>query len=217
MRLKTIAVLALFSVLFASQAFCAGTGGQISSNSGFLLQGSVYKQSGAVRSGIIVIHTNWTLPAVAPTYRYDFDILYGSTEGNLYSFMLSDISRIEFLPVQGDRQPVNILLRNGTMQKVTLSSRKEGIIIGAMNLQLENVEVFTRYGENIISGGDISKIVFAAPPDAEKESLGDMINLLGKTLHAGAKDGLADKKFMAVLEKIYSRLKSKAGESAKQQ
>ncbi len=216
MRFKTVAAFAVFSVLIASTAFCAGTGEKLSSNSGFLLQGSVYKQSGAIRSGIIVIHTSWKLPAIAPTYRYDFDILYGSTEGSLYSFMLSDVSRIDFLPVAGDRQPVNILLRNGTVQKVTLSSRKEGII-GTMNLRLEEVDVFTRYGKNIISGGDIRKIVFAAPPDAQKESLGDVINLLGKTLHAGAKDGLADKKFMTVLEKIYSRLKSKAGENSGKQ
>ncbi len=211
MRLKTIAAFVVFSVFIASQAFCAGTGGQISSNSGFLLQGSVYKQSGAIRNGIIVIHTSWKLPAIAPTYRYDFDILRGNTEGSLYSFMLSDVSRMEFLPVEGDRQPVNILLRNGAMQKVILSSESEGIF-GNMNLQVKEVDVFTRYGENIISGGDVQKIVFTAPPDMQNQSLGDVINLLGKTLHAGAKDGLADKKFMTVLEKLYSRLKVKAGE-----
>ncbi len=213
MRFRTIASIVIFSMLIASQAFCAGTGEKLSSNSGFLLEGSVYKQSGAIRNGIIVVHTSWRLPAIAPIYRYDFDILYGNAEGNLYSFMLSDVAQIEFLPVKGDGQPVNILLRNGAAQKVILSSRKEGII-GTMNLQLDEVDVFTRYGENIISGADVKKIVLTAPPDAQKESLGDVITLLGKTLHAGAKDGLADKNFMTVLKKIYSRLKMKAGENS---
>ncbi len=216
MKFKTVAAFMVFSVFIASQAFCAGTGEKLSSSSGFLIDGSVYKQSGAIRSGIIVIHTSWKLPAIAPTYRYDFDILYGGAEWNLYSFMLSDIAQMEFLPVEGDRQPINILLRNGAMQKVSLSSRKEGII-GAMNLKLDEVDVFTRYGENIISGADIQKIVFTAPPDAQKESLGDVVTLLGKTLHAGAKEDLADKKFMTVLEKIYSRLKVKAGENSGKQ
>ncbi|MHB8174711.1 MAG: hypothetical protein ACYDFU_09680 [Nitrospirota bacterium] len=211
MKFKTVAAVVLFSVITASTAFCAGANQKLSSNSGFLLQGSVYKQSGAIRSGIITIHTSWKLPAIAPTYRYDFDILYGNTEGNLYSFMLSDIAQIEFLPIEDDRQPVNILLRNGAMQKVTMSSKKEGII-GTMNLQLKEVDVFTRYGENIISGGDVQKIVFSAPPKVQDESLDDVISSLGKTLHAGAKDGLVDKKFMTVLEKIYSRLEVKAAE-----
>lgn len=211
MKLRTISAVVLFSLCLASPAFSADSKARLSSNSGFLLQGTVYKQSGAARTGLITIRTSWNLPAVSPVYRYDFNILYGNVEGNLYSFMLSDISEIEFLPLEGNRQPVNVLLRNGTLQKVTLSS-SDKLIIGTTNLKLNEVDVLTKYGENIISGGDVQKIVFSRPPAVQDESLKDVVDSLGNALQVGARDGLVDDDFMTVLQKIYSRLETKADE-----
>ena len=214
MKLRIISAVVLISLCFASPALSSDAQARLSSNSGFLLSGTVYKQSGAARSGIITIRTSWNLPGIPPVYRYDFDILHGSTEGNLYSFMLSDITEIEFLPLEGNNQPVNVLLRNGTMQKVTLSSNDK-FLIGTMNLKLKEVDVLTdRYGENIISGGDVQKIVFSAPPAVQDESLNDVVSSLGKALQVGARDGLVDDDFMTVLQKIYSRLKTKADEKS---
>jgi hypothetical protein len=215
MKLRIISAVLLFSLCLASPALSADAKAKLSSNSGFLLSGTVYKQSGAARSGIITIRTSWNLPGASPVYRYDFDILYGSTEGNLYSFMLSDIAEIEFLPLEGKRQPVNVLLRNGTLQKVILSSNDK-FLMGTMNLKLDEIDVLTdRYGDNVISGGDVQKIVFSAPPAVQDESLNDVVTSLGKALQVGSRDALVDDDFMTVLQKIYSRLKTKADETGK--
>ena len=214
MKLRIISAVVLFCLCLASPALSADAKAKLSSNSGFLLRGTVYKQSGAARSGVITLRTSWNLPGVSPIYRYDFDILYGSTEGNLYSFMLSDISEIEFLPLEGKRQPVNVLLRNGTLQKVMLSSNDK-FIMGTMNLKLSEVDVLTdTYGDNVISGGDVQKIVFSASPAVQDESMKDVVNSLGNALQVGARDGLVDGDFMTVLQKIYSRLKTKADEKS---
>jgi len=200
-------------MVFVPQAL-AGDGQRLVSDTGNLLRGTLYKQSGISREGFITIRTTTTLPREAPVYRYDFDILHGRIEGNLYSFMMGDISEMEFLPIEGGTQPVNIKLRNGVIQKIVLSS-DEGTVLGPVNLGIREVSVLTdKYGENIVMGGEVSKIVFSSPETAKDEKISGMVDRFGKALEIARRDGLVNEEFLVVLQKLQKEMAAKlaAGE-----
>lgn len=181
----------------------------LATGTGRLLRGAVYKQSGVERAGVVTIRMDWVLPGTPPVFRYDFDILYGTIEGNLYSYQMGDISEIEFLPVEDGRQPVNIKLRNGLIQKVMLTSEDKGVL-GKVKLRVKEVDVITdNYGDNIIPGGDVQKIVFTAPLAAPEEAISGLVDQFARALEVGKRDGLIDKDLLAVLENIQGRMKEK--------
>jgi len=202
------ATVALFLMLtITPKAFCAGDGTKFTSDTGNLLRGIVYKHSGAAREGIITIRTSWKLPAVPPVFRYDFDIAFGRIEKNLYQYFMGDITELDFLPIENGEQSVNITLRNGLIQKVVLSSNKKGIL-GTMNLLLDQVDIITDgYGNNIINGGDVSRIVILPQIKPEEETIAGLTTLLGKALQVGGRDGLVDDNFMVVLKNIQKKMK----------
>jgi len=211
MKMIISAAMLLFALSLPSSGVCADAA-MLSSNTGNLLRGTVYKQSGVERSGVITVRTDWRLPSEAPVYRYDFDVIRGTMEGNLYSFLLADVQEIEFLPLDENRQPVNIRLRNGVIQKLMLSSESVGVF-GKMNLGLKEVDVMTDgYGDNIIMGGDVQKIVFSPPPAPGEEDMNALISSFGKALAVGKRDGLLDKDYSLVLDNIYAKMKAKLGE-----
>jgi len=204
------AVVALVLVLtLAPNAFCAGDETKFTSGTGNLLRGIVYKHTGVAREGIITIRTSWKLPATPPVFRYDFDIMYGRIEKNLYQYLMGDIVELQFLPIEEGEQPVNVKLRNGLIQKVVLSSDRKGIL-GKVNLMLDQVDVITDgYGQNIITGGDISRIVILPPIKPEEETITGLTTLLGKALEVGGRDGLVDDNFIVVLKNIQKKMKDK--------
>ena len=203
-----------FSVLFTlglyGHAFAQS---DLSTSTGNLLRGTVYKQNGVGREGYITIRTSWRLPAVAPVFRYDFDLLYGSAENNLYPFLMADVEEIDFLPMDGSDQPINVKLRNGLMQKVILSSDRKSIL-GRIDLRLDEVDVLTEgFGQNIITAGDVQKIVFERPTP-EKEDLKSLSDTLDKAILTGKRDDLIDEDLLVVLEKLDKKIKAKAKDSA---
>ena len=208
-RLKTVAVALVLVLTLAQNTFGAGDETKFTSGTGNLLRGIVYKHSGAAREGIITIKTSWKLPAVPPVFRYDFDIVFGRIEKNLYQYFMGDVTELEFLPIEEGEQPVNVKLRNGLIQKVVLSSDRKGIL-GKVNLMVDEVDVITDgYGNNIITGGDVSRIVLLPPIKLEDETIGDLTTLLGKALEVGGRDGLVDDNFMVILKNIQNKMKDK--------
>ncbi|HEY3346517.1 MAG TPA: hypothetical protein VGK71_02730 [Nitrospirota bacterium] len=208
---KGIVLAAIIILLSCQAALCADGSANLSSHTGNLLRGTVYKYTGVSREGIITIRTTSKLLAVAPVCRYDFDILNATMEGTLYNFMMADIESIEFLPMEEGTQPVNLLLRNGTMRKVLLTSGNKGIF-GKFNLRVKEVDIVTEgYGENIVPGGDIQKIVFTAQKPAE-DNIKYLVDQLGYALEVGRRDDLIDNDFRGILENIQSRMRTKINE-----
>jgi hypothetical protein len=206
-RLAFWCILAVLTLTFNGEAVAQS---RLATSTGNLLRGTVYKQNGMERTGYITIRTSWRLPAIAPVFRYDFDILYGSIENTLYPYLLADIEEMSFLPIEGKNQPVTIKLRNGLMQKIMLSSDKK-TILGRVNLQLKEIAVLTDgFGENIITAGDVHKIVFHAPASEDKEDIRSLANTLGQAIATGKRDGLIDDDLLVVLEKLENRIKKKA-------
>ena len=184
----------------------------LAAEAGNLLKGELYKHSGMVRSGFITVRTSWKLPGEAPVFRYDFDVLHGTTEGNLYSFMLADIAEIAFLPTEDGTQPVNVKLRTGLVQKVYLTSDAKGIL-GKVNLRLTEVDLLTDgFGENVVSGGDVAKIVFFKQPAAGSETMSALLDTFDKALMEGKRDKLVDENFLAVLRSLQTKMKAKLKE-----
>jgi hypothetical protein len=210
MKRFIVSVTCLLLTLFIAQGVSLAEGnGKLASGTGNLLRGAVYKQSGVARDGVITIRTKWVLPSAPPVYRYDFDVLYGTIEGSLYSYLMADIAEIEFLPADEGRQPVNIRLRNGLIQKASLTTEDKGVL-GKVSLRIKEVDVITDgYGENIIPGGDVQKIVFSGPQAASEEDIPALVSTFKKALEVGKRDGLIDKDFLAVLENIQKRAQEK--------
>ena len=215
--MRSLMITALFiaaSIVYAPFAFPA-EGQKLVSDTGSLLRGSLYKQSGIAREGFITIRTSTSLPREAPVFRYDFDILHGRIDGNLYSFMMGDIAEMEFLPIDGGTQPVNIKLKNGVIQKVVISS-DEGTVLGPVNLGIREVSVLTdSYGENIVTGGEVYKIVFTTPVPVKDEHLSRLVNEFGKALEIGKRDGLVNEDFLVILEKLHNEMDAKLEEKSK--
>lgn len=208
--LKTAAVVLFMVLTLAPNAFGAGDETKFTSGTGNLLRGIVYKHTGVSREGIITIKTSWKLPANAPVFRYDFDMMYGRIEKNLYQYFMGDVTELEFLPIEEGEQPVNVKLRNGLVQKVVLSSDRKGIL-GKVNLMVDEVDIVTDgYGQNIVTGGDVSRIVLLPPIKPEDETVGGLTTLLGKALEVGGRDGLVDENFMVILKNIQKKMKDKA-------
>jgi len=208
--LKTAAVVLFMVLTLAPNAFGAGDEAKFTSDTGNLLRGIVYKHTGVSREGIITIKTSWKLPANAPVFRYDFDIMFGRIENNLYQYLMGDVAELEFLPIEEGEQPVNVKLRNGLVQKVVLSSDRKGIL-GKINLMVDEVDIVTDgYGQNIVTGGDLSRIVLLPPTKPEDETVGGLTTLLGKALEVGKRDGLVDENFMVILNNIQKKMKDKA-------
>ena len=202
--------LALFiavGAVLTPPAFCDGGKFKLASSTGRLLYGTLYKQSGITREGTITIRTASNLISSAPVYRYDFDILHGTIDGKLYSFLMADIAEMDLLPSDGGEQPVNILLRSGVLLNVILSTESRPVF-GASNLTIKEADVVTdKYGEDIVSGGAIKKIVFKAPP-AAPEDMPSLVDRLGKALYVGKRDGLVDDDFYRILSNIESKMKA---------
>ncbi len=184
----------------------------LAAESGNLLHGTLYKQSGMARKGFITIRTSWKLPGEAPVFRYDFDVLHGTTEGNLYSFMMADIAEIAFLPMEEGSQPVNVKLRTGLVQKIYLTSDAKGIL-GKVNLHLAQVDLLTdSFGENVVSGGDVEKIVFSKPPATGEETMSSLVDTFDKALIEGKRDGLVDGNLMVILRTLQTKMKDRLKE-----
>jgi hypothetical protein len=207
-RLAFKSALISISILCISAVALAG-GNKLSSDNGNLLRGSVYKQSGIQRDGIITIRTKWNLPAVAPTYRYDFDILNGQVEQNHYSFLMGDIAEISMLPEEDGDQYMNVKLRNGVIHKLMLTSESKPVI-GSVSLWMTDVSVLTEgYGENIIPIGEVSRIVFSPPSKGPEETMDDLVEDLSDALKIGMRDDLIDNDLAVVMEKIQKRMKAR--------
>ncbi len=205
---SVLLTLGLFGNAFAQSGLSTSTGN--------LLRGTVYKQNGVGREGYITIRTSWRLPAIAPVFRYDFDILYGSAENNLYPFMMSDVKEIDFLPMEGSDQPINVKLRNGLIQKVIFSSDRKSIL-GRIDLRLDEVDVLTEgFGQNIILPGDVQKIVFDRP-STENEDIKGLSDTLDKAITTGKRDGLIDDDLLVVLEKLDKEIKARVNAEGKTQ
>ena len=206
-----------FSVLLTLGLYSSASAQSgLATSTGNLLRGTVYKQNGVGREGYITIRTSWRLPATAPVFRYDFDILYGSAENNLYPFMMADVEEIDFLPMEGSDQPINVKLRNGLVQKVIFSSDRKSIL-GRVDLRLDEVDVLTEgYGQNIILPGDVQKIVFERP-STEKEDMKGLSDTLDKAITTGKRDGLIDDDLLVVLEKLDKEIKARVNGEGKAQ
>jgi len=208
-RLYLAALVALMVAVLAAPAFCDDAKFQLASDTGHMLRGTLYKQSGISRQGVITIRTSSNILRSAPVYRYDFDILYGTIDGNLYTFLMADIAEIDMLPPEDAGMPVNILLRNGVIHKIFLSTESKGIL-GYNSLSIKEADVVTEsYGENIVSGGDISKIVFDAPLSTRTEDMPGLVDEFEKALEVGKRDGLLDHNFHTILDNIQKRMKAK--------
>ena len=152
------------------------------------------------------------LRSASPVFRYDFDILHGRIDNNLFSFMMGDVAEMELLPIEGGAQPVNIKLRNGVIQKVSIST-DEGALLGPSNLDIREVSVLTdKSGDNIVPGGEVNKIVFSAPVTVKEDNLENMLATLGKVLEIGKRDGLVDADFLVVLQKLKDNMDTKLKE-----
>jgi hypothetical protein len=209
-RLKTAAVVLFMVLTLAPNAFSAGDETKLTSGSGNLLRGIVYKHTGVSREGIITIKTSWKLPANPPVFRYDFDILFGRIENNLHQYFMGDVTELEFLPIEEGEQPVNVKLRNGLIQKIVFSSDRKGIL-GKVNLMIDEVYIVTDgYGQNIVAGGDVSRIVLLPPMKPGEETIGNLTELFGKALQVGGRDDLVDDNFMIILKNIQKKMKDKA-------
>ncbi|MBI5695587.1 MAG: hypothetical protein HZC51_07600 [Nitrospirae bacterium] len=188
----------------------------LTSHTGNLIRGTVYKYSGADRTGVVTIRLLSKLPGESPVLRYDFDMMYGTIEGTLYSYLMGDIAEIQFMPIEDGEQPANIILRNGLAQRIILSTRYKSII-GPLNLTLTEVMVETDgYGENYITGGDVQRIVFDAPDKVRDSDMERLVSDLGGALAVGRRDKLVDEEFLKVLENIQSLMKSRLGDGKKE-
>jgi hypothetical protein len=215
MRHYLTAAFILAALAFAPLPSSASEGGGLVSSTGNLLWGTLYKQSGMEREGYITIRTSWAPPTSAPVYRYDFDVIHGRIEDNLYSFLMGDIAEMEFLPIENGGQPVNITLRNGVIQKAVLSSEDKAVL-GQVNLMLKEADVLTdKYGENVVTGGEVYKIVFAKPDTVKDEDMQALVDALGLALDTAGRDSLVDKDFLTVLQNIQKKMKAKRGYETK--
>ncbi|HLB24973.1 MAG TPA: hypothetical protein VJM83_01460, partial [Nitrospirota bacterium] len=125
-RLFASTILAALVFTLPEPGLCEGR--RLASGTGSLLRGTVYKHSGMERDGFVTIRTGWKVPTVTPVYRYDFDLLRGKIDKTFFSYLLADVAEIEFLPLEEGRQPVNVKLRNGVVQKVTLVSEDRPVV-----------------------------------------------------------------------------------------
>jgi len=182
---------------------------------GNLLTGAVYKQSGISRDGVITIFSDWSLLSSPPVYRYDSDILRGRIDEHLYSYQMADIAEIDFYPIDRGEQAVNVRLRNGLIQRLVLSTEKK-TVLGFFNIRVREVKVVTdKYGEDVIPAGDVYRIVFS-DPSGLKDDMAGLLDMLGKALYVGKRDGLVDDAFHKVLDNIQSKMKAAAKEEKKQ-
>jgi len=204
-----MATLFCCSLILAAPTGVLAANSKLVTDTGNLLRGSVYKQSGIARDGVITIRTKWKLPAVAPVFRYDFDIMYGSVEQNHYSFLLGDIAEMVFLPEADGEQSVNIRLRNGVIHKIQLTSEKKAVL-GPVNLVITDVSVVTDgYGENIIPVGEVKRIVFSAPSEDTDRSMDELVDDFSRALEVGVRDDLIDEDLAVVMDKIQKRMKAR--------
>jgi len=194
--------------LFSGAAFAGDNGGFVS-ETGNLLTGKVVKKSGMERTGVITIKTAWSYPAIAPVFRYDFDMLHGVMEGGKYSYLMGDIAELTFLPPSDGPQKLEVKLRNGAVMQVDLISG-HSTMFGNVGLVIENVIVETdQYGENIIPAGDIAKIVFDSPAETRKHTMADLVDDLDNAIKVGVRDDLIDEDLTVVLKKIQARMKER--------
>jgi len=199
--LGVFTLLAAF-VFTVSPAFSAEQDKKPASTTGSLLHGTVYKQTGAVREGTITLRMSWSLPTTAPALRYDFSILSGTVEDTMYKFMLSDVASLEFLPQEGDRYPINVVLKSGKSQKIYPATEK---ILGKVDLFLKQADIITEgYGNSIVLGGDVTKVVFSTP---KYENAAAVTDDLGKAIETASRDGLADADLITVIETLQKKLK----------
>jgi hypothetical protein len=208
-HLSLVLVVCLLCLSAALPAFSDEGKSKLASETGRLISGTVYKQSGITREGVITIRTASGILRSAPVYRYDFDILYGSIDGNIYSFLMADIAEMDQLPPEDKGRPVNIILRNGVVHRIFISSEGKPLV-GSSYLSINEVDVVTdKYGENVISGGDIEKIVFQAPAPDKDEDISGLVGELGNAILVGKRDGLIDDNLYKVLENLQKRMKTK--------
>jgi len=207
-RLTFTSALICAAVLCISAVALAG-GEKLTSDTGNLLHGSVYKYSGIQRQGIITIRTKWNLPAASPTFRYDFDIMDGEVAQNHYSFLMGDIAEMVFLPEEDGDQYVNVKLRNGVIHKLMLTSGSKPVI-GSVSLWMTEVSVSTEgYGENIIPVGEIARIVFSPPAKGGDKTMDELVEDLSDALEVGIRDNLIDENLAVVMDKIQKRMKAR--------
>lgn len=184
-------------------------GDKLVSRTGNMLRGTVYKQSGAEREGVITIKTKWNMPAIGPIYRYDFDIMNGLIEDNLHSFMVGDIKEITVLPFEDGFQVLGVRLRNGGVHKIRLTTDKKALL-GPVKVWFENVRVLTDgYGENIIPAEEITKIVFADLPAPGAEDMETLARDFERALELGVRDDLIEEHHAEILENLKNKIKKR--------
>lgn len=204
----SMATLLCCSIMLAAFTGARAANSKLITDTGNLLRGKVYKQSGIPREGVITIRTKWNLPAIAPVFRYDFDIINGKVEQNLYSFLVGDIAEMAFLPAGDGEQYINIKLRNGVIHRIQLTSEKKAVL-GPVSLWITEVSVITDgYGENIIPVGEVNRIEFSAPADDTRD-MDELVSEFSRALEIGVRDDLIDDDLAVVMDKIQKRMKAR--------
>jgi len=206
--------LSVAGMMYSGHAFAQDNGGFVT-ETGNLLTGTVVKKSGIERTGVITIKTTWSYPAIAPVYRYDFDMLHGVVEGGKYSYMMGDIAEITFLPPSDGPQMLEVKLRNGAVVTLELISGHR-TMFGNVGLNIENVTVETdEFGRNIIPSSEISRIIFESPAEYRRHSMSNLVDDLGKAIDLGVRDDLIDEDLTIVLKKIQERMKERLKDGEK--